>query len=272
MIRISGYLMWLFVAGIIVDLFGVGESWHIQVTDEITLGLHWFGLLVFLNQSIYNFCQSMYQFVGDWCVSLMNLGQMPTPGIFTTKGQYILPFTGKWTVADGDSNKYVQHGGSVSQTYAYDFIITDDEGKSFQGNAKNLQDYYCYAQDVIAPADGVVVHVHRSSKDSFVDGKNVYCDSMDIRGNYITIKHHEYEYSVLAHLMPKSINVKVGDVVKQGDIIAKCGNSGSTSEPHLHFQLQTGKSFFLSVGLPVTFAESPPSIQGGLLPESPTSA
>ena len=46
----------------------------------------------------------------------------------------------------------------------------------------------------------------------------------------------------------------MGDTVKQGEVIAKCGNSGNTSMPHIHFQLQSGKNAFLSAGLPIAFS------------------
>ena len=52
---------------------------------------------------------------------------------------------------------------------------------------------------------------------------------------------------------PNSICVHKGDKISRGQIIAKCGNSGNTSEPHIHFQLQYGKSFALSAGLPIQF-------------------
>lgn len=74
-----------------------------------------------------------------------------------------------------------------------------------------------------------------------------------IAGNYIVIKHGESEYSTLAHLKCGSIKVSVGERVKKGQTLALCGNSGSSTEPHLHFQLQTGPSFYTSAGLPVRF-------------------
>ena len=73
------------------------------------------------------------------------------------------------------------------------------------------------------------------------------------RGNYIVIKHHEQEYSEICHLLKDSITVKEGDSVKGRQVIAKCGNSGNTSEPHIHFQIQRGQSFYLSPGLPIFF-------------------
>ena len=74
-----------------------------------------------------------------------------------------------------------------------------------------------------------------------------------IRGNYVLICHSDGEYSLLAHLKPDSIRVSVGQSIKRGEKIAECGNSGNTSEPHLHFQVQLGKSFYSSPGLPVEF-------------------
>lgn len=57
----------------------------------------------------------------------------------------------------------------------------------------------------------------------------------------------------MAHLKKDSITIKVGDSVSRGQLIAKCGNTGNSTEPHLHFQLQTGQSFYSSAGLPVQF-------------------
>lgn len=74
-----------------------------------------------------------------------------------------------------------------------------------------------------------------------------------MRGNYITIRHQEKEFSTLAHLMPGSITVALGQKVVRGQVIARCGNSGNTSEPHVHFQLNDGRSFLASAGLPIRF-------------------
>ena len=253
-IRFSGYFMWLFLVAVVIDFIGFSETVRIPLTDGLSLNFNWFGLLIFLKAPIYTTVQSLYQLLGDLFVKTVNSGKMPTQGNYKQKGKYILPFTGKWTVYNGGIDDNLRHGGSVSQVYAYDFIIMDDEGKSFSGKPTDLHSYYCYAKNVVAPADGMVVKVRKKSGDTYVDGVNAYCDSVDIRGNYITIKHHDGEYSVSAHLMPNSITVKVGDKVKQGEVIAKCGNSGNSSEPHLHFQFQSGKSFFLSVGLPIGFS------------------
>ena len=200
------------------------------------------------------FWQAMWQLLSKIYVKIAHRPPLPSKDNYTCKADYILPFTGKWTVFNGGVDKEISHSwGEYSQRYAYDFIILDDEGKSFAGDNTSVDSYFCYDKDVIAPADGQVVKVSKRHKDSRVNGTKVYCDTWDIRGNFIVIKHAEDEYSVVAHLAPGSITVSVGDSVRQGEVIAKCGNTGNTSEPHLHFQLQTGKSFFTSAGLPIAF-------------------
>ena len=53
--------------------------------------------------------------------------------------------------------------------------------------------------------------------------------------------------------MPKSVIVQKGQTVKRGDVIAKCGNSGNTTEPHIHFQVQNTAHFYSCIGLPILF-------------------
>ncbi len=83
----------------------------------------------------------------------------------------------------------------------------------------------------------------------------------DFRGNFITIQHAEEEYGFLAHLIPGSVRVDVGQQVSEGQEIGRCSNSGHSTEPHLHFHLQDRADFFEAAGLPVAFDEV--SIDGG---------
>ena len=198
--------------------------------------------------------QSLGQICGYIFVHIIYKFTLPSKENYFCSTDYILPFDGKWTVINGGVDKSLSHAwGIATQRYAYDFFIVDNDGKSLDGDNQSLQSYYCYGKDVLAPADGEVVKISNKHKDSRVNGKKAYCDTWDIRGNFIVMKHAEHEYSLIAHLMPDSISVNIGDMVKQGTLIAKCGNSGNTSQPHIHFQIQTGESFFISAGLPVAF-------------------
>jgi len=75
----------------------------------------------------------------------------------------------------------------------------------------------------------------------------------DIAGNSVLIKHADGEYCLLAHLKRGSVRVRTGQTVKQAQEIGRCGHSGNSTEPHLHFQFQNGKIFYFSSGLPVKF-------------------
>jgi murein DD-endopeptidase MepM/ murein hydrolase activator NlpD len=72
-------------------------------------------------------------------------------------------------------------------------------------------------------------------------------------GNVVMIEHADRVHSVYAHLKPGSIKVKPGDRVKRGQVIAACGNSGNTTEPHLHFQLMDGPQLESSYGVEAVF-------------------
>jgi len=246
--------MWrLLIIGIVANAVGT----FINITGISYLRwLETAPYVMFLRVSIIAILQSLVMGgMGMIVPYFRNNFKLPSKENYVLKGNYILPFTGKWTVVNGGLTKKLSHSwGIVPQRYAYDFIIVDDEGKSSSGDRRSLNSY-CYDKDIIAPADGKVVALRDRYKDSFVDGKNAYCDASHIAGNYIVIKHNDSEYSTIAHFIPGSLKVKKGDVVKQGQVIGKCGNSGNSSEPHIHFQLQSGKSFFLSAGLPIAFTD-----------------
>ncbi|MBV1757725.1 MAG: M23 family metallopeptidase [Dethiosulfatibacter sp.] len=169
--------------------------------------------------------------------------------------QYDLPFEGVWTVVNGCFTKEFSHSWGVpTQRYAYDFIMLDESGKSYTDNPKHLENYCCYNKEILSPADGIVIEVLEHEDETIILGKGRFFNrAKHIAGNYIVIKHSDNEYSTLAHLKDNSIVVRVGDRVLKGQKIASCGNTGNSSEPHLHFQLQDGPSFYDSAGLPIKF-------------------
>lgn len=81
-------------------------------------------------------------------------------------------------------------------------------------------------------------------------------------GNYVIIEHENKEYSMLAHLKKNSIQVKVGELVKEGQHIGRCGNSGNSSEPHLHFQIMNSIDFESARSIRIRFKDDNKPIQG----------
>ena len=195
------------------------------------------------------------QLISTPCVYVKNKFKLPCVESFNQLNKYSLPFEGEWLVFNGGTCKKTSHSwGILPQRYAYDFVITDADGFSYEGSGGNNDNYYCYGKNILAPSDGVVVKVCDMYPDNeIVRPGKVKAAVDDIRGNFVIIKHSAAEYSTLAHLQKGSISVKNGQMVKQGDVVARCGNSGYSTEPHLHFQVQNSKSFFFSAGLPIKF-------------------
>jgi peptidase M23-like protein/uncharacterized protein DUF3887 len=146
-----------------------------------------------------------------------------------------LPFEGQWIVLwGGDTKELNQHHGVPIQNYAFDFLCVDKNGKPHKDNGKKNEDYFAFGKKVLAPADGVVTDVIRGIRDNTPGSMNPY----SALGNAVIIKHQKHEVSVLAHFKQNSIRVKVGDKVKKGQILGLCGNSGNSSEAHIHYHLQ----------------------------------
>ena len=146
-----------------------------------------------------------------------------------------LPFKGKWLVFwGGDTKELNQHHDVPNQRFAFDFLGANEEGKTHKGDGKVNEDYFAFGREVLAPANGTVTDVINGVRDNVPGSMNPY----SALGNAVFIQHREYEVSVLAHLKLGSITVKVGDKVKRGRIIGLCGNSGNSSETHLHYHLQ----------------------------------
>jgi len=199
--------------------------------------------------------QQIEQISGLLYAAIQYDGKFPDKDTYIGSVEYSLPFSGKWVVVNGGINEETSHSWDIyPQRYAYDFLILDDEANSYSGDEKNLDSYYCYGKEVLSPADGVVVAVYDRFSDCRIMGNGQTDKStLDLGGNRIVIRHAEHEFSTLCHLLPKSITVQAGQQVRRGDIIARCGNSGNTSEPHIHFQVQNTKKFYSSLGLPIRF-------------------
>lgn len=94
--------------------------------------------------------------------------------------------------------------------------------------------------NVIASKSGEVIYPLNDDQTQYED--NGYYGNQDGGGfgNYVKIKHSDGTYTIYAHLAKNSITVKSGDVVAQGEVIGKMGNSGSSTGTHLHFEVRLG--------------------------------
>jgi murein DD-endopeptidase MepM/ murein hydrolase activator NlpD len=146
-----------------------------------------------------------------------------------------LPFQGEWYVFWGGDNEKVNYHASVpGQRRAADIIIKGADGLSHKGTGRRNEDYFVYGKQILAAAPGTVVTAIDGVPDNEPGSMNPLCAV----GNCLIIDQGSHEYAVYAHLKPGSLGVHRGDKVRKGQVLALCGNSGNSSEPHLHFHLQ----------------------------------
>ncbi|MCB0399365.1 MAG: peptidoglycan DD-metalloendopeptidase family protein [Winogradskyella sp.] len=162
----------------------------------------------------------------------------------------ILPFKGEWTVIwGGDTKDLNYHVDVESQKGAFDMVITNKEGNSFRTDGKTNEDYYAFGKELIAPCNAEVVMVVDGIKDNVPGEMNpIY-----IPGNTVVLKTDNNEYLFFAHLKQHSIVVRQGQKLKQGDLLGLCGNSGNSSEPHLHFHIQNVEEMYKATGVKCYF-------------------
>ncbi|MEU6646641.1 M23 family metallopeptidase [Saccharomonospora sp. NPDC046836] len=189
-----------------------------------------------------------------------------------------LPVTGRWLALNGPATKVPSHTHSHAQTYAIDLkYVPEGRGERSAPQAppfrwlwplaRSPRLYPTFGMPLLAPADGVVVatagrqrdHLSRMSfpaflflyLEGFVRSLGWPCHLM---GNHIILDLGDGAYAAFAHLRRGSLRVAPGDRVTAGQEMAECGNSGNSSEPHLHFQLMDGPDVMTARGVPFAWS------------------
>jgi murein DD-endopeptidase len=143
----------------------------------------------------------------------------------------------------------------IAQRFAIDWLKIDSLGKSYKGDQLKNSSYYAYGNDAIAVADGIITEVKDGIPEN-VPGMNsraVPITLETVGGNHVIIDIGGGHYAFYAHLQPGSIKVKLGDRVKRGQLLGLVGNSGNSTEPHLHFHISDASSPLGSEGIPYAF-------------------
>src|SRR4030095_7765802 len=189
---------------------------------------------------------------------------------YQTKTKFSFPLNGTWYVSNA-ANTSGTHRWGIGQEFAYDLVRVDSDGNSGKGDQTKPENYYAYGQEVLAPADGTVYEMRDGVDDTPMAQFATDEASMMKRlkeyqaklrqqygprgadGNYVMIDHGNGEYSVIVHLKKSSIRVKRGEHIKRGQVVAQVGQSGLSTEPHLHFEVVSDPDPFKQRGLPVYF-------------------
>lgn len=182
-----------------------------------------------------------------------------------------LPVTGRWVAANSPANRVPSHGlHAWGQSYAIDLVHEPAERPrptfGSRPGFRRPEEFPAFGQPVTAPADGVVVRAHDRERDHrarttwpallylFAEGSmRELLGPGRILGNHVVLDIGSGVYAVLAHLRRGSVRVAPGDAVRAGQHLGDCGNSGNSSEPHLHIQLMDHPRVLVAAGLPVEF-------------------
>ncbi|MGP6178633.1 M23 family metallopeptidase [Microbacterium sp. A196] len=181
------------------------------------------------------------------------------------------PVRGRWLAMNSPASRVPSHGIRMyGQAHAIDLVYEPNgASRPVFGTGGPMQpnsDYPAFGQPVFAMVGGVVVKSSDWRRDHrarstvlgllylMVEGMiREFGGPGFIVGNHVTIRTDDGLYATLAHLQKGSVTVSVGDTVRSGDQIGQCGNSGNSTEPHVHAQLMDRQSLFLAQGVPIVF-------------------
>ena len=173
-----------------------------------------------------------------------------TPIIERTATKMRLPFNGEWTVTwGGDTKELNYHVESKAQKNAFDILITDSKGETHKQGGQKNEDYFAFGKELVAPCDAEIV----LAVDGIKDNKPGDMNRVFITGNTVILKTPTNEYLLFAHMKQYSVKVKQGQKVKRGQALGLCGNSGHSSEPHLHFHVQNIEDMSEATGVKCYF-------------------
>ncbi len=122
--------------------------------------------------------------------------------------------------------------------FAWDLGVLNDEDQLSVNEGKENEDYFIFNEPVYSPFSGKVIGLVKDEPDNDVD-LTLSSDLSNKKNNYLTIQIHEYVFLSLVHFKHNSINVELGDIIKEGDYLGRVGNSGVSYLPHLHYTLYT---------------------------------
>jgi hypothetical protein len=202
----------------------------------------------------------------------------PSAGESTTGPVVLsLPFTGRWLVQNSPARRVPSHRTDrFGERYAIDFVGVDDRGRtaahrdwSTLFGSEPVERFVGFGRRILAPVDGIVHSVHDGESDHdarrsqlalvpYVLGQaaRVRAGVAAIAGNHIVIAlPRGAGFLALVHLKAGSVRVSAGQAVTVGQTVGLCGNSGNSTEPHLHLQAMDSAGLAVAAGLPIVFAD-----------------
>lgn len=198
-------------------------------------------------------------------------GTSRTPGLTLS-----LPFTGRWLTRNSPARRVPSHGTDLlGSRYAIDFVGVDQRRRTDDRRdwrtflaTEPPERFLAFGRPILAPADGVVVVAHDGEADhvarrSLPAGLPYLARQAErlqrgfgaIAGNHVIIALDDGVFVALVHLKEGSICVAVGEEATTGQPLAACGNSGNSTQPHVHVQVMDSPDVATARGIPVAFRD-----------------
>jgi murein DD-endopeptidase MepM/ murein hydrolase activator NlpD len=184
------------------------------------------------------------------------------------------PFRGRWRARNSPARRVPSHGTHLmGTTYAIDFIAVDGRGRSAPWSwraavaTEQPDGFVGFGAPILAPVAGRVVLAHdgepdheaRRSQLALVpymigQARRVRGGAPTVAGNHVVVAVDVAgPFVLLAHLRQGTVDVAVGDRLRVGDVVGACGNSGNSTQPHVHVQATDSVDWGRARGLPIAF-------------------
>ena len=175
------------------------------------------------------------------------------------------PLTGDdWVAGNGPSNTSghrralipIDGRAYISQRFAIDWVELYPDGKTYKGDPADNKNYRAYGHEIQSVADGTVTETKDGIPQNIPSetARAMPITLETIGGNHVIVDIGNGQYAFYAHMQPGSLRVKVGDKVRRGQVLGLLGNSGNSTEPHLHFDICNASSMLGCEGIPYALA------------------
>lgn len=189
------------------------------------------------------------------------------------------PFEGRWLTQNSPANRVPSHRTTLLATsFAIDFVPVDEAGRTAPITFGSLlrpepaERFQGFGRPILAPVQGLVVGVHHTAPDhpafrglpsvgyALTQRRRAGAGWVALAGNHVMIETRDGPVVALCHLQRGSVRAQLGQSVRVGETLGRCGNSGNSTEPHVHVQAVDSLDVRHASAVPVTF--------GGHLPRN----
>ncbi len=186
------------------------------------------------------------------------------------------PFTGRWLTQNSPADRVPSHGtAAFASSYAIDFVPVDDAGRTAPMRLDSFvrpeppERFPGFGRLLKAPVEGTVIAAHDAEPEhpahrglpsvayALTQARRARAGWLELAGNHVFISCGDVVVA-LCHLQQGSVVARTGERVAVGDVVGRCGNSGNSTEPHVHVQAFTGPAVTQATAVPLSFNGSLP--------------